>query len=131
MSHHELLPIDPVIGLGFAQVHQQAVAELADGNRGLPGPMGEQLRRRGIAQQVKHAINHGEGRTAGEKANLLEGMRATGRDPDLLRERKFARPLFEVRREFSHVAVEFERPRGVLGNQFQSRGVTPASEPMQ
>ena len=132
MAEAELLPVHALAGLGFAQVQQQAVAQLCQGQRRLGIPELEHGRRRRGAQQVEGSPRQRQGWVAVEEPHFAQRINPPAGHGQPVGKGQARSAVFQVRRQLGDGALEFERLRRFLAeSQFEPGGVAPARQPVQ
>ncbi len=131
MRDAQLLPIHTLAGLSLAQMGYQPMAEFAHGHGRLAAPMFEQLRRRRVAQQIKRIPGQRQRRAAVEELHFVQRMRLAIWQSQPVREREFQAAVFQVRLQFSHLAVKFQCLGSVVRRQFKPRAISPPRQPLQ
>src|SRR5262249_51210155 len=106
MCHAKLFPIDAMIRLSLSQMHQELMTQLSDRDRGLAGPMLQQLGRRRIAQQIECIASECQRWKMAEKLNLCEFMILTARSCQHVGEGQVLISIFQVWFQFSDLPME-------------------------
>jgi hypothetical protein len=120
MRDNQLFPIDAMIGLRFAQMHQQAMAQFADGNGRLIGPMLQQLRWGRVSQEVKGVAYQRERRATVEEANFFQFMSFSARNTEPVREGKLTLTIDQMGGQLGDLAMEFEHSLRIVRGQFKA-----------
>src|SRR6266849_8931505 len=124
MHDAKLLPVQAVIGLGLAQMRQQAMAQLADRHGWLTCQLSQQLRRRSTAKQVESVSGQSQRRPALEKLRFRQGMALTPGQDQPMRKGQFAFAIFQVRHQLRDLAAEFNSSMRTAA-QLKPSGLSP------
>src|SRR5207249_1713837 len=130
MDDAKLLPVEAVMGLGLAQMRQQAMAQFADRYGWLSCQLFQQLRRRGIAKQIESVSHQRQRGTALEKLRFRQVMALTPGQDQAMRKGQFALAIFQVWHQFRDLAAEFNSTLRTAA-QLKPSGLSPPCQPVQ